>query len=665
MHRTRLATTLVAGLTALLLLGGLLASTPRTADAQQGPLYQTEPDSTWVVDGPAPTLGRNASNNDVGWVDALQRVGNTIIVGGDFQGVQPSPSGPATSAPFLTALDEASGDHVVSFQPSSAVNAVVRSLALSPDGARLYVGGDFGLAALDPATGALDTTFSVTVVDGAMPGKVWDIETRGTDIYLGGDFTSVNGTSIDNLAKLSDQGVLDTAWDANTIGGRSNDIFAPVQAIDLSPDGATLYVGGTYPKINGVDVPTVDAGGQLSRVPFTALDAATSATQPEVFVPDVGSIQKAINVRDIAATANEVVIAWGGPNRLSFHALDGTRVHQYAGQGDFQALDTFGDLLAVGHHGEFMGGTGNPIPSDGASGNSYKLHTITLDGSYPVEQSFRINGALGIWAIEASTTGLWAGGHINKAGATKVPVEGLVRFDGFEVATQVTIESPTGDGDVLVPDTTDAVLLSGDASHPAGVTDVRVRVRDRDSGLYLQAAGSFGSFIRLPALLGNPGGQQSGWSLAAPLPSTPEGHAGYTVRVQLIESGNVIGDESTNFLVQGVTIESPVANNDVLSLDPQGEVALAGNATQDGAVTDVRVWVRDRDSGLYLQADGSFGGFVRLPAVRGNAGGSQSTWTLVAPLPATPAGHSGYAMEAQLFVGGQLTEKQWRSFDVS
>ena len=650
---------------ALALLASMVFALPH-ADAQASPLFETEADpATWVVDGPAPTLGRNPSNEDVGWVDALVEVDGHLIVGGDFQGLQSSPAGPPTATPFLAAVDATTGAPVASFQAAPEVDAVVRSLVLSPDGARLYVGGDFGIVAIDPTTGALDPSFAATVDDGGDQGRVWDIAVDGSDVFVAGDFTSINGTDVFSLAKVNTQGVLDAGWDTDIKGGRSSDIAAPVQAIDLSPDASTLYVGGSYRKINGVNVPTFTNGDKTYRASFAAIDAATGASLPGTYLPTFSSLQKSLVVYDIESTANEVVIAWGGPNFLTFHTPTGANLAQYRGQGDFQALDIAGDTLFVGHHGEFMGTSAAPIPAEAdVNGNSFKLHSIALDGTYPVEQSFRIRGSLGIWAIEASVDHLWAGGHINRAGTPLRDVEGLVRFDGTQ-STALTVDTPGADGDVVGTDPTGVATLAGTASFPTGVDDVRVSVRDRESGLYLQADGTFGSFIRLNTSLTSPGSSDSGWTLDTQLPAVGAGHKGYAMKAQLIDSGSVLLEQRVNFQVQGITVDAPATNGEVLVPDVLGEVLLAGNASHGAGVDDVRVWIRDRDSGQYLQADGSFGSFTRLTADLADPGDPQSSWSIAVALPATPAGHPGYAMEAQLFDAGSLLHKQWRAFDVA
>ena len=97
-------------------------------------------------------------------VRAIQSTGGVIYIGGDFTSVRPPGTAPGTgevARNYLVALNSSTGNPI-SFAPS--FNGAVKSLALSPDGATLYVGGDFTTvngtarnraAAFNLSTGAL------------------------------------------------------------------------------------------------------------------------------------------------------------------------------------------------------------------------------------------------------------------------------------------------------------------------------------------------------------------------------------------------------------------------------------------------------------------------------------------------------------------------------
>lgn len=396
--------------------------------------------SAWVLDGPAPTLDYAVGENTDGWGRALLRVRDVLLVGGDFQGIKPGRSDTnITQRPWFAALDALTGQPVTTFNTPDQINSVVRSLVLSPDGTRVYVGGDFGLMALDAMTGQVE--FAVPVIDEGNPGRVFEIVVTDTQLYIGGDFSQISNTPRNNLARLSLQGEVDTAWNPNVAGGISRGRSAPVQSMALSSSNNTLYVGGTYLSINGTPVSTTERDTTVSMLAISTVDGSVNA---ERFVPELvlGEFEdtKDLVVIDIAVFDAYVIIAWGGPNYLTLHQSDGARLQQYSGPGDLQVIHIQGDLVIVGHHGEFLGTLTNPIPPEAVVSidpldvEPFKLHSFRLDPAsarLTPEQTWSINGTFGVWAIEASEDSIWIAGDLRRAGANSWDVEGLARFPAF------------------------------------------------------------------------------------------------------------------------------------------------------------------------------------------------------------------------------------------
>ena len=398
-------------------------------------LFSQEADtSAWMLEGPAPTLDYLADANSDGWGRVLLRVGDVLLVGGDFNGIKPTRSGQVTSQAYLAALDAISGQPISSFQVPPEVDSVVRSLVLSPDGNTVYAGGDFGLLALDATSGQLN--FAVSVTDGNGPGRVFDIAATNTQLYIGGDFTKVDNTSRSNIAKLSLNGQLDNSWTPRVTNGFSAGRSAPVQSLTVSPSGDKIYIGGNFQKIDGIDVSLSTGGGRISMLVVSALDGTV---QPERFSADVGTNTKGLTAHDIAVTDSYVIVAWGGPNFLTFHSLDGARLVQYRGKGDVQALQIVGNHVFVGHHGEFFGFLPHQIPQESVISfdpqilEPFKLHSFRIDDpTFPPEQAWRVTGPFGVWGIAAAEDSVWIAGEISSAGTNERPVEGLVRFPALD-----------------------------------------------------------------------------------------------------------------------------------------------------------------------------------------------------------------------------------------
>ena len=398
-------------------------------------LFSLEADTAaWVLEGPAPTVDFSATETTDAWGQALLLVGDLLLVGGDFTGIKPTRSGPVTSQPFLAALDAVTGQPVSTFQVPPQIDSIVRNLALSPDGSTVYVAGDFGLVALDAVTGQLD--FQVTAIDGAIAGRVFDIAVTNTQLYVGGDFTNIGNTFRANIARLSLDGVVDPNWSPNVTNGFTSGRSAPVQSIALSPSGDTVYIGGNFERINDTDVPLSSGGERVSVLSVSALDGTV---QPETFMPFIGDLERGLTGHDIAVTDLYVIVAWGGPNFVSFHSTDGTRLQQYRATGDVQALKVAGDHVFVGHHGEFFGFVPNTIPPEAVVSldpevfEPFKLHSFRIDDpSFPPEQAWNLPGPFGVWDIAVDEEYIWVTGEIMQAGSNERPVEGLARFPAVD-----------------------------------------------------------------------------------------------------------------------------------------------------------------------------------------------------------------------------------------
>ena len=331
----------------------------------------------------------------------------------------------------MTALDSVLGEPVSSFLIPDEVTDVVRTLTLSADGDQIYIGGDFGLVVVDAQTGEFE--FSVDVSSGQLPGRIFTVKATSSHIYMGGDFLEVNGESRTNIARLNLAGEVDNAWSPTVTQGVHAGRSAPVQSIAVSPSEDTVYVGGSFRFIN--DTP-VELSIQNRRVSLLTVSALDGSVRPERFQPEITYDEpKGLIAHEIVVTENYVIVAWGGPNYLTFHSLTGERLNQYTGPGDIQTLQIVGDHIFVGHHGEFLDTLENPIPPEAIVSiqpeiyRPFKATSFRIDdGSFLPEQSWELLGAFGVWGISASEDGLWLAGNLRRAGTSGRNVEGVVRF---------------------------------------------------------------------------------------------------------------------------------------------------------------------------------------------------------------------------------------------
>ncbi|MET9205826.1 LamG-like jellyroll fold domain-containing protein [Streptomyces bacillaris] len=244
---------------ALCLLTGALTATAAggsPAAALTPPVALTADDqSTWQTNG-------------IVWAMAA---GNGVVyAGGTFSTLRPPKAAPGTSeqpAVNFAAFDAATGaptDCSLSFTVSSGT-ATVRSLALSPDGETLYVGGQFGavngvgvsnIAAIDTATCTVRSNFKI-----AVSATVRALAVTSDTVYLGGDFSSVGGQSRTRFAAVTtaNASLLPFTANADEVG----------RAVEVTPDGQNVLLGGDFFQINGTNthaLAVVDATtGQLTK----------------------------------------------------------------------------------------------------------------------------------------------------------------------------------------------------------------------------------------------------------------------------------------------------------------------------------------------------------------------------------------------------------------
>lgn len=134
------------------------------------------------------------------------------------------------------------------------VNAIAPALDSSDD---VYVVGEFSVYKNSPVNriarlnndGSLDTGFVVGTGFDASVQTVTPATDGSGDVYVGGSFTSYDGSSAGYIARLNLDGTLDVMFDTGTGFDSSINIIVP--ASDGSGD---IYVGGTFTSYNGMGV---------------------------------------------------------------------------------------------------------------------------------------------------------------------------------------------------------------------------------------------------------------------------------------------------------------------------------------------------------------------------------------------------------------------------
>jgi len=264
------------GLAAILLLAATsvtatTAATVMLTNADSAPANPADPATPATVTADAlPTV----QIDGVAWSQTV--VGNTVYVGGRFTNARPAGAAVGTNqtprSNFL-AYNLTTGELITTFAP--AFNAQVRTVTASPDGTRVYVGGDFTtvngvsrtrIAAFDVATGQLVPFFpSVAYHVHAIV-----VHPSGSPVYVGGNFNAVGSVARGQLAafQASNGALLD--WAPQATGG-------VVKAVAISPDGTKVAVGGQFTLLNNSNNPGFGLG-MVDAVTGASLPMAVNAT---------------------------------------------------------------------------------------------------------------------------------------------------------------------------------------------------------------------------------------------------------------------------------------------------------------------------------------------------------------------------------------------------
>lgn len=171
-----------------------------------------------------------------------------IVIGGFFTQVN------GTNRARLARLNP-DGSLDTSFNPGAGVDNPVQSIAIQADH-KIIIAGDFTtvngttrnrIARLN-SDGSVDNTFNPGQGAGATIRAVV-IDATGTNIYIAGDFTTFDGVTQNRVARLRSNGALDTTYiDPNNPNAGAN---GRVRGLALEP-GGNLVLAGDFTALGGV-----------------------------------------------------------------------------------------------------------------------------------------------------------------------------------------------------------------------------------------------------------------------------------------------------------------------------------------------------------------------------------------------------------------------------
>lgn len=273
----------------------------------QLPAMASVKQATVVSENPSDATPHLAPDNTVPQpaAFAMEELGNRMYVGGKFHALQDPARTTTTVQPFLASFDASSGALAKAFAPR--LDGAVWAVKAAAGG--VYVGGEFttvngvkrrGLVKLDPLTGAVDPAFAP-----ALDGNVSDMRVVGNRLIVGGYFTK-RLLALD-LATGADTGYLDLGIAGTTASTapRGN-----VYRMAVSPDGTRLVAVGNFATV----------GGQVRAQAFMVdLGASSGSLDPWYYTPLTKFCRRGDTVpsylRDVDFSANGkwfVLVATGG-----------------------------------------------------------------------------------------------------------------------------------------------------------------------------------------------------------------------------------------------------------------------------------------------------------------------------------------------------------------
>lgn len=375
---------------------------------------------TWGVYGLDTSTETDAIASQV-W--AIEQIGDTIYVGGKFLEARQNSTSTALPQPYLAAFNANTGAFIDTFRPD--IESAVYSLQASPDGSRLFVGGEFrsingdteahGLAALDPATGQVDTTWRAKVsnVSGAR-GIVFGFDVHGDHLYLSGRFDQVgSGASVHTTEKLArvtlDDGGADTVLTTDIDGGA-------VWGVGVNNDASRIYLAGYHDSVDG----------NTAGADYSVLDHTGTLIPGRSDVGGNSSQSSRWYGQDVVVTDN--LVFWGGSEHVVrvFAESDGTLVREHSTKtgGDYQDLEVVGDRVYGSchcytvHAADFDGwGQWGDIPEHvEVTPIKYVAAYSATTGAYLPEFQLDMSATqAGVWAIHGATDGcLWVGGDLSR-----------------------------------------------------------------------------------------------------------------------------------------------------------------------------------------------------------------------------------------------------------
>ena len=401
------------------------------------------PDETWMTNGTV-------------FAQTLSEDKKTLYIGGRFTALRDR-AGNSFGVTNLAAIDVATGEPVRTWRPRVTGDRAIIQSIVAKNG-RLFVGGNFSavngtprqnLAEVDPADGSLRPFApEITYVNNTLPPTVNTMLMDNSRLYVGGDFNRADGETRPKLAAfVLATGALDSVWKP-----RASRV---VKDMEFDSTGETIIAVGRFATVTGSD------GVSASRYTVARFHTNTGNVHPWAIPAGVIG-ETAQTGWDALVTPTRLYAGFGdkGPNYAAAFRLDngdvGSQLWRFNTVGDVQSLGLSpdGKRLYFGGHfglvrlnqtvcgGRQLEGLASLNPDTGLLYCDWipQLRPTDNNGNGPRAEMLVTNDSH-----------LWVGGGFNE-GVSGVPQRNLARFSLVEASSKVgdlnppkvTSTTPTG-----------------------------------------------------------------------------------------------------------------------------------------------------------------------------------------------------------------------------
>ena len=410
--------------------------------------------------------GYNHDNEDRvdPWRDNVMVIkvyGDRVYVGGRFRTVKNGPGGAEFTQGSLAAFD-LDGNWISTFRPQ--IPGRVWDMTMTDDG-KLIVGGDFpsvngapdtsGMAALDPVTGQVDSSWTGSVTRDSGNVIVRSLDSKGPWVYAAGRFNRFKGGASNAIAVTN---AISMKASNGGPGPWHPKIYASAISMRVSAAADRVYMAGYFNAVNG------DRNHGYYAITNNTDGAPVAGMGP--FQP---STTGAKYQQAVAENGNDILV---GGSEHDIQQYDHDRQNLLASTitkngGDTQAIEKIGDYVYASCHCMnwiYQGTNTWPTPTGYRSVDPIRMigrfdaKTMEYDTSWHPDGTKGTNDA-GIWSISSDRRQcLWVGGDLIRGAysgnAARDYLGGFARF----CPTDAT--APTAPTDLIATTSESAVDLS-------------------------------------------------------------------------------------------------------------------------------------------------------------------------------------------------------------